>query len=449
LRTAFEQVGVEVVDGSAGADLVWAPAALAGPARAVGAGAMVLEGGRRAPGRRLLALPDAARPNLVLPLDQPAPLRYGIQRLRSADGRVKALRNRVAPALLERGLMPARDRGLALALRRPGPPFLLRTAAEAAGLPAEGGAFLVVGGADVLSRGALSVFAPGADAPGWVVKFARVPGHAEPFDRDAAGLGLATAAGGPAAAHAPRLLARFEAGGLHASVETAALGERLSGRLASGAPEGDRVAAVDRVAEWIVACARHTAQPPAAGAAELERLRHEVIPPWTEDGASAALLDGLDAVPAVLQHNDLGTWNVLADGDAFTAVDWESAVAAGLPLWDLLYFLAYALLALDRVPLERHEEHLVDAFLGRSPRSPLLFGWVRRAVADLALAPAVVGRLATTCWLEHGLSHVTRDAAVRAAGGEPAEAINTLPRRLARRWLTEPGLGAGWRAWQA
>jgi hypothetical protein len=209
------------------------------------------------------------------------------------------------------------------------------------------------------------------------------------------------------------------------------------------------LAAVERIAAWIVEVARQTAAARPAIEPELARLRRDVVPAWSEDGAGDDLLDGLERVPAVLQHNDLGTWNVVVDGTGFTAVDWESARAAGLPLWDLLYFLSYAVVAVDRVALPQHEQHLVDLFLGRGPSAPLLFRWVRRAVAELGIDADAVGRLATTCWLHHGRSHVRRDAAVRAAGGEPAEAITSLPRRLARRWLREPGLGAGWDRWRA
>src|SRR5207247_3457676 len=64
------------------------------------------------------------------------------------------------------------------------------------------------------------------------------------------------------------------------------------------------------------------------------------LPRWTDRGAPGNLVAKLPELPAVLQHNDLGSWNiVVGPGGGFTALDWESARRHGFPLWDLLYFL--------------------------------------------------------------------------------------------------------------
>ena len=453
-RSAFEDVGGEVVDGGTAADLVLAPATHPREALAAAGAAVVLEGAPSAAALRrhglsvrdLLPLPGVERPALVLPLDQPRAMRGALRHLGGPKNRVKALRNRVTPALLGRWIAPGRAR-LTVGVREPGPPFLLAAAREAG---AEGGNefFWTTGASDILSRGVLHLFRADRSEPECVVKFGRVPGYVDAFERDAKGLGLAAAAGGSVAAHAPTLLARLEVEGLPASVESAAPGEQLIAHLGSTARRGAKLAAIDRVAGWIVAIARETATGPPALEPELARIRRDVLPLWREVGAGEELLAHVDRAPAVFQHNDLGTWNVMVDGDRFTAVDWESARPAGLPLWDLIYFLAYAILGVDRVPAERQERHLVEVFLGRSRSSALMFGWIRRAASELGLPEEAIGRLATTCWLHHGLSHVARDQAVRAAGAAPADDLTSLPRRLARRWLTEPGLGARWSAWR-
>src|SRR6185437_8022169 len=97
---------------------------------------------------------------------------------------------------------------------------------------------------------------------------------------------------------------------------------------------------IDRIGEWILELGRLTRGAPEATAAERNRLRAEVVPSWRELGVRTDLVDELPPLRAVLQHNDLGTWNVVAGGQEFVLVDWENVREDALPLWDLLYFLA-------------------------------------------------------------------------------------------------------------
>ena len=60
----------------------------------------------------------------------------------------------------------------------------------------------------------------------------------------------------------------------------------------------------------------------------------------------AFLREGIDAIgaagqiPFVFQHGDPGTWNILVATDGTIGfLDWEAADPAGIPLWDLFYFL--------------------------------------------------------------------------------------------------------------
>ena len=85
-------------------------------------------------------------------------------------------------------------------------------------------------------------------------------------------------------------------------------------------------------------------------------------------GSGLDLVDALGEVPAVLQHNDVGSWNVVVDGDDFTVLDWEDCVRHGLPLWILLYFLADSAAHIDGItdPSERGP-HFERLFLGEAP----------------------------------------------------------------------------------
>ena len=160
------------------------------------------------------------------------------------------------------------------------------------------------------------------------------------------------------------------------------------------------------------------------------------------------LVSGLPRLPAVLQHNDLGCWNVVVGGRGFTAVDWESARKHGLPLWDLLYFLVDALVHLDGAwQPDRREAHAARLLLGETASSEILFRWVAEAVRTLALPPDAVGPIVTLGWLHHGLSPVARDEASRTlAPGLRSD--GTFAEWMARVWLSTPGLGTGWSSWR-
>jgi hypothetical protein len=178
-------------------------------------------------------------------------------------------------------------------------------------------------------------------------------------------------------------------------------------------------------------------------------LKVEVLPHWLHGGAPSDLVDRLPELPGVLQHNDLGSWNIVVrPGRGFVAVDWESARRYGLPLWDLLYFLVDTLPLLEgaRSPEQRVVEAL-RILRGDSPSSPALFQWLRRAVATAKIPEAAVAPVATLCWLHHGLSHVSRRRAADSTESGSAADLSPID-RLAPRWLQDPALGLKWNAWR-
>jgi hypothetical protein len=276
-------------------------------------------------------------------------------------------------------------------------------------------------------------------------------GYSDPFDRDERGLAMAASAGPEVMRHAPELVARFSVDGLEASLETAVPGTTLTAYLHGRDSRASKLATVDAIARWLVEIGTSTAGPASSLAPELERLARHVVPTW---GDAATGLDpeaDLAGVPATLQHNDLGSWNILVDGERFGAVDWESARAYGAPLWDLLYLLMDALAHLDGVSttLEERERHFAELFRGELESSRVLFHWIGEAVERLELRPEAVGQLASLCWMHHGLSPAARQAAMDRHDDEAVPAFwLQLVERLARRWLTDPALGRRWRAWQ-
>jgi hypothetical protein len=457
-RAGLVSAGIEVSDESSERvppDVVVSPARLADEARYSGARSIIVEGSRERPfrggdyeARRLLLRPTRERPTLALPLDQPAPVSYALERWSVVDRRWKTARMQAARVLVSRGLFPSwASPVVTVATHAAGPPTLVAAAAEL-GVPSDVSWFLTFGQGDALSRNAFQLFRTGSSQPEWVLKFARVAGYSERFDSDERGLQLARAAGDDIAAHVPRIVGRFDVDGVHASLETAAAGRRLRDVLVTPGDRSVKLRLIERIGGWILELGRLTQTTPDAMGAERERLRSEVVPRWSELGVHSELVDELPPLAAVAQHNDLGTWNVVVDNGDFVVVDWENVREAALPLWDLLYFLGDAFVLLDGSSApEQLPAQMVRLFAGEAPSSPLLFSWVRRAAEAAAVPSDAVGAIATLCWLSHSLS----------AGAHNVDLATFTPRDpprlhglegVGRAWLAHPALGPSWSAWR-
>ena len=299
-RTGLSSAGIEVLDelrrrGPA-PDLVVSTARNADAARRMQPTSVIVEAAHTGPFRgdeyrieQLLLRPTRERPTLALPLDQPAPISYALERWSVVDRRWKATRMRIARGLISHGLFPPwASPVVTVATRAPGPPRLV-AAASAHGVANDAGWFLTLGQGDALSRNAFQLFRADADEPEWLLKFARVPDDAKRFDNDERGLRLAHAAGAIAAARVPRLLGRFEVDGVHASLETAAAGSRLRDILRTPAERGVKLELIAGIAEWILEWGRLTRTSSNGLGAELRRLRDEVVPRWAQFGATRAL----------------------------------------------------------------------------------------------------------------------------------------------------------------
>jgi hypothetical protein len=442
----LERVGVELAT-TGRLDLVVAPAERAGEAAALRPRAAILEGrGGRAlrtaslARRTYLPLPAIDEPLVFVPHGSPGPARYAVTHWAYADSRAKRLRNELVGRLAARGLLPPLRPELIVGAQ-PGLPYLMESALEL-GVPEDVRPLLLAGQGDDYSRAAFLLFEQGSSVPSWALKFQRLPGKVPAFEREARGLAIAAETGGIVAAHAPRWLGAREVDGLQCTLETAAHGRSLLAILRS-AP--GRAEPVQPVCEWLLEVARATRAPSEALDEERRRLAEAVLPSW---GLGSELLERLAALPAVLQHNDVGTWNVVVDGDGFTVLDWEDCVRHGLPLWDVLYLLADATAHIDGItePADRGE-HFERVFLGEAQSSALLFHWVRTMVDALAIPAEAVGPVATLCWLHHGLSGERRAEGSNDESSRDHVA-HVLFRELAERWLRNPALGASWDRWR-
>jgi hypothetical protein len=457
-RVGLVSAGVEVSDvATAGRapDVAIAPGHLAPDAVRTGARSIIVEASRERPlrqadyqTRRLVLRPTRERPTLALPLDQTAPTEYALERWSVLDRRWKRARLHVARGLLSRGFFPSwASPVVTVATQEAGPPAMVAAAREL-GVPDDARWFLTFGQGDALSRNAFQLFRQTSREPEWVLKFARVPGFVKRFDNDERGLRLAHAAGGSIAAHVPRLVGRFELDGVHASLETAATGRRLRDILLAPGERAAKIARIDRIGGWILELGRITSSSPQALAAERERLRANVVPRWAELGVRPDLVDEIPPLPAVLQHNDLGSWNVVTDDGEFVVVDWEDVREEALPLWDLFYFLGDAFVLLDGpASPDQLPARVASLFAGEAPASPSLFSWIRRAVEATAVPADAVGALATLCWLSHSLftDVHNRDLAMWTPRDPPR--VHGIE-GIAQAWMAHPALGPGWSVWR-
>jgi hypothetical protein len=448
-REDLEERGIALADLAARPDVVVADAAHVAAAVASGADAVVIEEGGpavaelRSAGyhvQRLLSMPTRGSPELLLNLEHPRGLRYGIARRGQRGGRWKLVRDRLAPRVLPLGPVSARLPVVAVGCRHPGPAALLAAATQLGVRSAEEQWAMIVSVGTAVRRNAFLLLAPGRRQADRVLKFARMPGHTGPFERDARGYELARAAGPMVVARCPRPLGRIELDGYHAALEESASGTELTRLLRFPISREDKLLAVEPVARWLHDVARETASSFEAFGPERERLK--------QVGAPVELVDGLPPVPGVFRHNDLGEENVLVSDGGFKVVDWEWAQRDSLPLADLVFFAQRVLRIVDGANTdEEREPHFVDLMLGRAPGSEVAFRWIREQVSVLGIPPEAVGTLVTLSLYERAArgAEKRRDAE-RLTGAALAP---SFPERTLAAWLSAPSLGPEWDRWRA
>jgi phosphotransferase family enzyme len=428
---ALDSVGIEVVDESP--DLVVAAPGHAESASLLGAPAVLLLGSRRRElsragylTRTFLVRQGPAAPRLFVPVDARNAAAHALLSPMPGRSAAKRLAIRATLRWLRAGL--PLGGAITLGTRVSQPP---RIVAEALGATTSGDWYLLTGEGDDLQRMVWFCF-DGRAEPAWVIKCSRVPGHDAPFVRDEESLASLDVLPDELRRHAPRLTTRLQVDGLPAAVETAAPGQPLHVLLQRGTTPGARV--VGLIADWIVELAAATRLPPGELAPEVARLA----------AIDADVAGALPLLPAVLQHNDLGCWNVLVHGDDFTVVDWESSRRAGLPLWDLVYFLTDALTA---GPGAGKEDRVAALLRGELDASHVLFTRLRSAAERMRIPLDVVGPIVTLAWLHHGRSarHRGLVAAEHAAETRPSSAAGPL-QQVTKYWLTDPALGTRWPA---
>jgi hypothetical protein len=264
------------------------------------------------------------------------------------------------------------------------------------------------------------VFAEPEPWPRIVVKLARVPAAEPGLRREAQALEAVHARVPGVAGGAPRLLFCDNAAGPLALAETALQGTPLFSTIT---PERYRPLALVAT-NWLARLASSQGQAGSArhvvdSALREFATRFQAVVGSPELQATEQLVAPLRGLPGVLEHRDFSPWNVHLAGEGSLAVfDWESAEPAGLPLTDLVYFLAYlAFFREGTVDTPR----CVDSY--RRARDPSTVTGavhgecVEQYVGRAGLAAEHVRALHAITWVIHSRSEHDRLAA--DAGGPP------------------------------
>jgi len=125
-----------------------------------------------------------------------------------------------------------------------------------------------------------------------------------------------------------------------------------------------------------------------------------------------------------------------------------------MPLWDLLYFLTDAFVALEGPSTRNAQVRAAISLLrGEHRSSRPFFAWLKAYANRLALPDESIGALATLCWEHHASSHVQRSAALQdtvvAGRRPPPPAELGFLARVATSWAADTSLGPHWSAWRA
>ena len=183
-------------------------------------------------------------------------------------------------------------------------------------------------------------------APLVAIKTARVADAARGLEREADLLDVVHTQHGGELPGAPRVLFRARV------LETTVVGESaLTGVPLLAHIDARRYASIaQRVADWLARLAapgvtgprrslwEHVARP------ALERFASEFgdLVDATSLTRAREVLTALGDLPVVVEQRDFSPWNVFDGRAGLVALDWESGVADGAPLLDLIYFITHA-----------------------------------------------------------------------------------------------------------
>ena len=116
------------------------------------------------------------------------------------------------------------------------------------------------------------------------------------------------------------------------------------------------------------------------------------------------------AFPAVFQHGDPGTWNMMVDkGDNIIVIDWEAGEPQGMPLWDIFYFFrTYASWVARQQGSRDALKNFSTHFLGKTDINELIGNTISTYCENTGLARELIKPLFFTCWMHRSLKEACR-----------------------------------------
>lgn len=182
----------------------------------------------------------------------------------------------------------------------------------------------------------------------------------------------------------------------------------------------------DRVADALLAVARHTrtGTGPSPHLEGLADTMDEIAP---GDGpAVASTIATAARLPSVAEHRDCSPWNVVLTADGTPGLlDWESAVADGVPGVDLAYFLTYAGLHLAGAVADPGPAAYRAAWDRSTPHGSAAHRVMHRHLTALGLDTSAARDLRALTWMVHASTAHRRSVRL----GDAVEAARTRASR--------------------
>ena len=297
-----------------------------------------------------------------------------------------------------------------------GPPAYVVEIARAAGVEIQAAPWALVAPGDYASQKVLLLLFDPADGQPWiVVKLGADPAYAERLRNEAAALAqLAGFALPDGTVPVLRFAGEHAARGVVGQVW---LRGRPFTEVSEPSAEGPQLEAA---ASWLTSLAAASVQRREAGEVG-EALRdlfdryRSVHDPSTEeadflDEQVRAVERQAGTLPVVFQHGDPGAWNLMIDDDGRIAfLDWESAEAHGLPLWDLVHFqFSFGAWVSRRDGERRRLDAAIRHFVTPGALQARFADQISELAGAVGLPPPMIRPLFYTCWMQRSLKEATR-----------------------------------------